>query len=43
MGQSKYRKQLNKVLINYVEQAQPLFEQYEEKCSGSKNDMLSLK
>lgn len=38
MGQSKYRKQLNKVLINYVDRAQPLFEMYEEQCSGSKNN-----
>ena len=40
MEQSKYRKQLNKALTNYVQQAQPLFEQYEEKCSGSKNNYV---
>lgn len=40
MVQSKYRKQLNKVLTNYVEKAQPLFEQYEEQCSGSRNNYV---
>ena len=38
MKQSKYRKQLNKVLVNYVERTQPLIEKYEEQYSGSKND-----
>ncbi|MFR2836797.1 MAG: hypothetical protein ACLTCI_09630 [[Clostridium] nexile] len=37
MGQSKYRKQLNKVL-DYVERTQPLLEKYEEQYSGSKNN-----
>ena len=37
MGQSKLRKQLNKVLVNYVNRVQPLFEEYEEQCSGSRN------
>lgn len=36
MGQSKYRKQLNKVLVNYVDRTQPLLEKYEEQYSGSK-------
>lgn len=38
MKQSKYRKQLNKVLVNYVERTQPLFEKYEEQYSGPKNN-----
>lgn len=38
MGQSKYRKQLNKVLVNYVDRTQPLLEKYEEQYSGSKNN-----
>ena len=38
MGQSKYRKQLNKVLVNYVDRAQPLLEKYEEQYSGPKNN-----
>ena len=38
MKQSKYRKQLNKVLVNYVERTQPLIEKYEEQYSGPKND-----
>ena len=29
MGQSKYRKQLNKVLVNYVDRTQPLLENYQ--------------
>lgn len=40
MKQSKYRKELNNVLINWVERAQPLFERIEEECSGSQNDFL---
>lgn len=38
MKQSKYRKQLNKVLVNYVERTQPLIEKYEEQYSGPKNN-----
>ena len=38
MGQSKYRKQLNKVLVNYVNRTQPLLEKYEEQYNGSKNN-----
>lgn len=40
MGQSKFRKQLNKALVNYVERAQPLYEKYEEQCSGPKNNYV---
>lgn len=40
MGQSKFRKQLNKVLVNYVNRTQPLFEKYEEQCSGPKNSYV---
>ena len=38
MAQSKYRKHLNKVLVNYVDRTQPLIEKYEEQYSGSKNN-----
>ncbi len=38
MAQSKYRKHLNKVLVNYVDRTQPLIEKYEEQYSGSTNN-----
>lgn len=38
MTQSKYRKHLNKVLVNYVNRTQPLIEKYEEQYSGPKNN-----
>lgn len=34
MAQSKYRKHLNKVLVNYVDRTQPLIEKYEEAYFG---------
>lgn len=40
MGQSKYRKALNSALTNYVRRAQPLFEKYEQQCSGSRNNYV---
>ena len=40
MAKSKYRKELNSVLVNYVDRAQPLFEKYEAQCSGSQNNYV---
>lgn len=42
MGQSKYRKQLNKVLVNYVNRTQPLLEKYEEQYNGCRGYVCIL-
>lgn len=40
MAQSKYRRQLNKVLIHYADQAQPLFDEYHQWLSGVINERV---
>lgn len=43
MGQSKYRKALNNALLYLANNAQPLFEKYQEVCSGPRNNYVNEK
>lgn len=40
MGQSKFRRGLNRALTDYVERAQPLFDEYEKMHSGPRNNYI---
>lgn len=42
MAQSKYRKHLNKVLVNYVDRTQPLIEKYEDNGFGIADYVLHM-